>query len=418
MLFLPISLCTVNPANVIIDINRTLVDISGYKQDELMGSKIYLLFKDQNDIENLIKNTFDVGFVKNYEIVLLTKEKKLIPIVISTSLRRDDYGDIVGYFVTFMDISRLKQMEKMLKEKVKQLEKNKIAILNMLEDLQETIADKDKAEKEIKEKNLKLKKTQKMLKKLNKKLEEKVKERTAEVETLLHQKDAFINQLGHDLKSPLTPLVNILPIIEKTEDDPKSKKLIEVLVRNVNRMKNLVTKTLKLAQLNAPSSVLDLKDIYLWGSADNSIKDQQCIYPEKDFTIENKINENIFVRADKLRLSEVFDNLISNAIKYSPYGGNMTIDAQVIGGFVTVTVSDSGIGMTTEQINHIFDEFYKADQSRHDFDSSGLGLSICKRIVEKHGGRIWAESPGLEKGTTFYFTIPRSSKISKEDISE
>lgn len=62
--------------------------------------------------------------------------------------------------------------------------------------------------------------------------------------------------------------------------------------------------------------------------------------------------------------------------------------------------------MTSEQIKFIFDEFYKADKSRHDFDSSGLGLSICKRIIEKHKGKIWAESPGPGKGTTIFFTLP------------
>jgi len=66
--------------------------------------------------------------------------------------------------------------------------------------------------------------------------------------------------------------------------------------------------------------------------------------------------------------------------------------------------------MISEQLGHVFEEFYKADESRHDFSSSGLGLSICKRIVEKHGGKIWAESEGEGKGTTMFFTIPTSNK--------
>jgi signal transduction histidine kinase len=64
--------------------------------------------------------------------------------------------------------------------------------------------------------------------------------------------------------------------------------------------------------------------------------------------------------------------------------------------------------MTKEQLERLFDEFYKADESRHDFDSSGLGMSIAKRIVEKHGGRIWVESDGIGKGSTFYFTLPKN----------
>jgi len=72
------------------------------------------------------------------------------------------------------------------------------------------------------------------------------------------------------------------------------------------------------------------------------------------------------------------------------------------------------MGMNEEQLSHIFDEFYKADWSRHDFDSSGLGLPICKRIVEKHGGKIWVESEGEGKGTTMFFTLPTSSEKQKD----
>ena len=69
------------------------------------------------------------------------------------------------------------------------------------------------------------------------------------------------------------------------------------------------------------------------------------------------------------------------------------------------------MGMSEEQLNHVFDEFYKADESRHDFTSTGLGLSICKKIIEKHQGKIWAESPGIGKGTTIYFTIPKTTGL-------
>jgi len=239
-----------------------------------------------------------------------------------------------------------------------------------------------------------------------------------DLEKLLKQKDEFVNQLSHDLRTPLTPIVNLLPLLEKTEKDPKSKELFGVLRNSINRMKNIVTKTLKLAELNAPSTMFDMKDINLWEEAENSIKDQQLICDEKKFTVENKIDENIFVKADKLRLSEVFGNLISNAVKYSPLGGTITIDAHDDGDFVTVSIMDSGNGITSEQIDHIFDEFYKADESRHDLESSGLGRSICKLIVEKHGGRIWVESPGLGKGSMFYFTIPKRTSINIKNVSE
>ena len=83
-----------------------------------------------------------------------------------------------------------------------------------------------------------------------------------------------------------------------------------------------------------------------------------------------------------------------------------------------MSVKDTGIGITEDQIEHIFDEFYKADQSRHELDSSGLGLAICRRIVEKQGGQIWAESEGLGKGATFNFTLKASKKKSSSPSKE
>ena len=82
-----------------------------------------------------------------------------------------------------------------------------------------------------------------------------------------------------------------------------------------------------------------------------------------------------------------------------PDGGTVTIDSKNGDGFVIVSVKDTGIGMSNGAVGHIFDEFYKVDDSRYDLNSSGLGLSICKRIVERHGGTIWAESAGKGKGT-------------------
>ncbi len=276
--------------------------------------------------------------------------------------------------------------------------------------------DQIKSEEAIIMKNKNLEETQEKLYNLNKSLDEKVRDRTDEVNKLLTQKDNFINQLGHDLKNPLTPLVNLLPMIERTETDPKSKEALQVLHRNVDRIKRIVVQTLELAELNKQDHYINFENINLYEEAENSIKDQQIMYNEKEIKLKNNIDKNIIVKAGKVQLNEVFINLINNAVKYSPVKSNITIDAHDDGEFVTVSVKDSGIGMTTDQIDNIFDEFYKVDESRHDFDSCGLGLSICKRIIEKHGGRIWVESSGIGKGSIFYFTIPRGPKIEKVKI--
>lgn len=244
------------------------------------------------------------------------------------------------------------------------------------------------------------------LQELNEKLDKKVEQRTAEVQQLLKQKDEFVNQLGHDLKHPLGPLVNLIPILEKNDTNPRHEEIYKVLNRNVEHMKNLVTKTIQLAQLNTSSSKLNLENTNLLHELDKILEKNMFLLEEHNIKIVNNVGNDILVQADKLLIQELFDNLVNNAIKYSPKGGTITVDTKHGMNSVTVSVKDTGIGLTKDQIAQIFDEFYKADSSRHDFDSSGLGMTICKRIVEKHGGHIWAESEGIGKGSRLYFTLP------------
>ncbi|MGF3554844.1 MAG: CHASE4 domain-containing protein [Thermoplasmatota archaeon] len=250
------------------------------------------------------------------------------------------------------------------------------------------------------------------LEKLNLTLEQKVKERTKEIEILLKQKDEFIDQLSHDLKNPITPIVNLLPsVINKTED-PETKEILEVINRNAYYMKNLVNNTLKLSRLNKSTVEFDIKEFNLFKIVDNIIKDNSSMLNKKSMNVENFIEPTIFIKADELQFKEVINNLISNAVKYSNHGGTITFDAKKSDDnkFVTISVKDNGIGLSDEQKDYIFNEFYKADDSRHDFGSTGLGLSICKKIVERHGGRIWVESKGLNMGTTIFFTMPLASQ--------
>jgi len=255
--------------------------------------------------------------------------------------------------------------------------------------------------------------TIKIITDMNTKLEQKVIDRTNKIDVLLKQKDDFINQLGHDLKNPLNPLVNLLPILEKNEQNQKNKEIIGVLVRNVNYMKNLVTKTIELGRLNSPKTTFSFEDINLVTELNAVIDNNKLMLREKTIGIKNNSPDDIMVNVDKLRFDELINNLLNNAVKFTTGSGSILIDAKQDYNFVTVSIKDTGIGMSDQQLHNIFNEFYKADASRHDFDSSGLGLSICKRIVEKHNGRIWAESEGLGKGSTFYFTVPKSKLINE-----
>ena len=262
------------------------------------------------------------------------------------------------------------------------------------------VTEQRKAEKELQD-------AHEILKTMNFELERKVAERTDEIKKILKQKDEFINQLGHDLKNPLSPIINLLPLIKDKITDPQIQDQLNIVLRNVDFMKNLVIKTIELAKLSSPNTEFVLDDINLSEEIDSSIEKNKTMLEEYKIDIVKNIDKNININADKLRLGELLNNIITNAVKYSTDGGNITFNSEDKGKFIEISVKDSGIGLTQRQKEHIFDEFYKVDKSRHDFESSGLGLTICKRIVEKHGGKIWAESPGLLKGTTISFTLPK-----------
>ncbi len=367
----PIPYHTLSPKGIITNVNEKWCELLGYSIDEVIGKSIFD-FIDKKE-KNIAKSSFLKkiesldSYTGGHERMFLTKTGEKRIFIIHDFLYYEENGNLEFVQTTMEDITDRKNNEEKLKESYD------------------------------------------IIRCVNKDLELKVKDRTAKIENLLKQKDEFINQLGHDLKTPLTPLISLLPILERTETDSKSKEMLEVFHRNVDYMKNLVTKTIELARLNSPNTIFDISEQQLWEIVEGCIQDQMIIFYDKNIKITNKVDKNIFINADKLRLGELFNNLINNSIKYTHVDGLITIDANDEDNQITVSIQDNGIGMDKEQAANVFNEFYKADKSRHDFKSSGLGLSICKRIVEKHNGKIWVESPGLNKGSIFYFTLPKIS---------
>jgi signal transduction histidine kinase/DNA-binding response OmpR family regulator len=266
------------------------------------------------------------------------------------------------------------------------------------------------------------KKAETALADLNRTLEARVERRATEVYDLLRQKDEFVNQLGHDLKTPLVPLVALLPLAEQRTEDPKLIKMLQLSIRNVGYMQDLVEKILHLAQLNSTATPVTTESVDLLTLTRNVVASLAHLLDESQIAIDNKITSPLCVLTDPMELKEVFHNLISNAVKYTDRSGTITIDARPNGNMVTLSLTDTGIGMTPQQTRRVFDEFYKADEARGDHSSTGLGLSICRHIVERHRGRIWAMSPGIGLGTTIYFMLPAARGECEEskaiDISE
>ncbi|MBU0496356.1 MAG: PAS domain-containing sensor histidine kinase, partial [Candidatus Thermoplasmatota archaeon] len=251
-----------------------------------------------------------------------------------------------------------------------------------------------------------LQKAHNELQDLNQKLEKMVQERTSQIQSLLIQKDQFIGQLGHDLKTPLSILMNILPMIQETINNQDAQEDCEIAIRNVHYIKHLVIETLKIAELSSPNLILKKEKINLKNLINEVIENNNLLAKQKQIRVINIILNDIFLTIDELKIKEVIYNLINNALNFTPEGGMVTFDLhENHDNTVTIEVNDTGIGMTPKQLKRVFNDFYKADISRHDLGGSGLGLGICKRIIEKHGGKMWADSSGEGRGSQFYFTL-------------
>jgi signal transduction histidine kinase len=126
---------------------------------------------------------------------------------------------------------------------------------------------------------------------------------------------------------------------------------------------------------------------------------------DKDISIQLDIPKDLYVFADRNGFHDIFFNILSNAVKFTSDGGQIKIIAHRKDDYILHEIRDTGIGIPKDKIEKIFDEFYQVETGKH--GGTGLGLTITKRMVEEHGGKIWVESQ-LGKGTTFYFTIPQS----------
>jgi PAS domain S-box-containing protein len=230
-------------------------------------------------------------------------------------------------------------------------------------------------------------------------------ERLTEVDRRLRE---FINAAAHDLNTPLTPMKIRLAVLRKVGEDlpDEIKESLDVIGRNVERMALLVQDLLDVARLESGTlaispTVTPVRNLLQETSA--SFRDMAA---EKGIQIVIKAAV-IHVRADARRILQVLFNLVGNAMKFTPPGGRIEARAYVDGDQVRVDVTDTGIGLSVDQITKLFHPFVQVHTTLPNAPKgTGLGLYISKGIVEAHGGAMGVESGGVGCGTTFWFTVP------------
>jgi signal transduction histidine kinase len=220
----------------------------------------------------------------------------------------------------------------------------------------------------------------------------------------------FVNMLTHDLRSPLTAIIGTLEIIEDGRAghlDEHGEKLVKLADRNSERMMRLINDLLDVEKMSSGMLQVTIEDVCLDEVFEN-VKESTDAWIE-EHGIKLAIEDTgLFVKADGEKLERVVFNLVANAIKYSPTGGTISISAREVEKSVEVTVADEGRGIPADQLELIFERFNQAhvgDGKEH--GGSGLGLTICRSLIDLLGGRVWATSE-LGKGSQFHFTLPKA----------
>jgi len=223
--------------------------------------------------------------------------------------------------------------------------------------------------------------------------------------TLDHLKSEFINIAAHELRTPLAEIASYLALLE--QEIRGEKPYLAAIARAADRLSLLMNDMTNLKFLEAGQVELKSTELSLPQLLTEALEQLGPLAVSKGQTITARIGDKFSsICADGAKVKVVLNNLISNAINFTPKGGEITIEAQVSDNGVRVAIHDTGIGIPKEEWEWIFKPFYQVESSLvREHGGIGIGLAIAKNLVELHGGRIWVEST-VGKGSTFYFTIP------------
>ena len=246
---------------------------------------------------------------------------------------------------------------------------------------------------------------------------------TTEQEKEERERRLFVSNVSHELRTPLTSVKSYLEALDEGAlYDPVAPDFIKVSLNETNRMMRMVTDLLHLSRIDNATSHLDVELInftafitFILNRFDKMrMQDEEKKYElVRDYPI-----TSVWIEIDTDKMTQVIDNILNNAIKYSPDGGKITVCMKTTDDQMILSISDQGLGIPKEDLPKIFDRFYRVDKARSRAQGgTGLGLAIAKEIIKQHNGFIWAKSE-YGKGSTFTIVLPYDKDAVKEEVWE
>jgi PAS domain S-box-containing protein len=337
-------LVTIGRDGKITDVNTSTELVTGYSRGELIGTDFTDYFTEPEKAKKGYQEVFNEGLVSDYALEIRHRNGRITPVLYNASVYKDESGEVIGVFAAARDITERKKAEETLKSKLEELEYS----------------------------NLEL------------------------------ERFAYVS--SHDLQEPLRMISSYLQLLQRRYQgklDEKADKYIYFAVDGASRMQVLIDDLLEFSRVTTRAK--EPKPIDCEFLLNQALSDLELNIKENKATISHDPLPEVM--ADKIQLAQVFQNLVANAIKFhGEKAPKIHISAEKKASEWVFSVQDDGIGIDPQYSEKIF-EVFKRLHKREEYPGTGIGLAVCKKIVDRHGGHIWVESePG--KGSTFYFTLP------------